>query len=85
MHPGFVVSEIARVDNNGVWHPDRKDPRPENLIWPTDKAAKVMVKALLKRKRTLVFTKHGKILVWLQRWFPGLIRIIISKSPKPEV
>lgn len=46
MHPGFVTSEIARIDNDGVWHPERTDPRPSNLIWPTDKAAKVMVKAI---------------------------------------
>lgn len=84
MHPGFVVSEIARVDNEGVWHPERPDPRPANFIWPTDKAAKVMVKAMLKRKRTYIFTGHGKVFVWLQRWFPGLMRQIISKSPKPD-
>lgn len=85
LHPGFVVSEIARVDNDGVWHPDRPDPRPSNLMWPTDKAAKVMVRAILKRKRNYVFTGHGRILVWLQRWFPGLVRTIISKGPKPEL
>jgi short-subunit dehydrogenase len=84
LHPGFVVSEIARIDNDGVWHPERPDPRPSNLIWPTDKAAKVMVKAILKRKRNYVFTGHGKIFVGLQRWFPGLMRFIISKSPKPD-
>lgn len=84
LHPGFVGSEIARVDNEGVWHPERPDPRPSNLIWPTEKAAKVMVKAVLKRKRNYVFTGHGKLFVWLQRWFPGLMRIIISKSPKPD-
>lgn len=84
MHPGFVVSEIARVDNEGVWHPERPDPRPANFIWPTDKAAKVMVKALLKRKRIYIFTGHGKVFVWLHRWFPGLMRQIISKSPKPD-
>jgi short-subunit dehydrogenase len=85
MHPGFVVSEIARIDNDGVWHPERTDPRPSNLMWPTDKAAKVMVKAILKRKRNYVFTGHGKAFVWIQRWFPGLMRLIISKSPKPEL
>ena len=84
MHPGFVVSEIAKVDNDGVWHPEQPDPRPANLMWPTDKAAKVMVKAILKRKRNYVFTGHGKVFVWLQRWFPGLMRLIISKSPKPK-
>ncbi|MBK9256533.1 MAG: SDR family NAD(P)-dependent oxidoreductase [Saprospiraceae bacterium] len=84
LHPGFVVSEIARVDNEGVWHPERVDPRPEKLMWPTDKAAKVMVKAILKRKRNYIFTTHGKVFVWLQRWFPGLIRWISSKGPKPD-
>ena len=84
LHPGFVVSEIARVDNEGVWHPERVDPRPAKLMWPTDKAAKVMVSAILRRKRNYVFTTHGRVLVWLQRWFPGLVRQIIAKGPKPD-
>ncbi len=84
IHPGFVVSEIARVDNEGLWDPERTDPRPANLMWPTDKAAKVMVKAIMNRKRTYVFATHGRVLVWLQRWFPGLVRTITSKGPKPE-
>jgi short-subunit dehydrogenase len=83
LHPGFVVSEIARIDNEGMWHPERSDPRPANLMWPTDKAAKVMVKAIIKRKRNYIFTTHGRLFVWLQRWFPGLLRKIVSKGPKP--
>lgn len=85
IHPGFVVSEIARVDNDGIWHPERTDPRPAKLMWPTDKAAKVMVKAIMARKRVYIFTTHGRIIVWLQRWFPGLVRTMISKGPKPEL
>ncbi len=84
IHPGFVVSEIARIDNEGVWHPERPDPRPSKLMWPTDKAAKVIVRAILKRRRTYVFTTHGRVFVWLQRWFPGMMRTIASKGPKPE-
>jgi len=85
IHPGFVVSEIAKIDNDGIWHPERADPRPANLMWPTEKAAKVMVKAILNRKRNYIFTAHGKALVWMQRWFPGLLRTIVSKGPKPEL
>jgi len=84
IHPGFVVSEIARIDNEGVWHPERTDPRPSNLMWPTDKAAKVMVKAIINRRRNFVFTTHGRVLVWLQQWLPSLVRTIVSKGPKPE-
>ena len=84
IHPGFIVSEIARIDNEGTWHPERPDPRPSNLMWPTDKAAKVMVKAIIRRKRNYIFTTHGKVFVWLQNWFPGIMRTIASKGPKPE-
>ncbi len=84
LHPGFVVSEIARIDNEGMWHPDRSDPRPANLMWPTDKAAKVMAKAIIKRKRNYIFTTHGRVFVWLQSWLPDLVRKIVSKGPKPE-
>ena len=84
LHPGFVASEIARIDNEGTWHPNQPDPRPANLMWPTDKAAKVMVKAILRRKRTYIFTAHGRIFVWIQRWFPGVMRTIIAKGPKPD-
>lgn len=84
LHPGFVVSEIARIDNDGIWHPERTDPRPSNLMWPTNKAAKVMVKAILNRRRNYVFTTHGRVLVWLQNWLPGLVRTMVSKRPKPE-
>ena len=84
IHPGFVVSEIARVDNEGVWHADKADPRPANLMWPTHKAAKVMVNAIIKRKRNYVFTTHGKVILWLQRWFPSVVRNMLAKGPKPE-
>jgi short-subunit dehydrogenase len=84
IHPGFVESEIARIDNEGVWHPERPDPRPSNLMWPTDKAAKVMVKAIMNRRQNYIFTTHGRVFVWMQRWFPSMIRTIVSKGPKPE-
>jgi short-subunit dehydrogenase len=84
IHPGFVVSEIARIDNEGKWHAERPDPRPAKLMWPTHKAAKVMVNAIIQRKRNYIFTTHGRVIVWMQHWFPGLVRNIVSKGPKPE-
>ncbi len=83
IHPGFVESEIAKIDNDGVLHAELTDPRPSNLMWPTHKAAKVMVNAIIQRKRNYVFTIHGRVIVWLQHWFPGLVRFIFSKGPKP--
>ncbi len=80
IHPGFVESEIARVDNDGVHHPDRDDPRPSALMWKTEDAARVMVQAIARRKGTFVFTGHGRFAVWLSRFAPGVLKAILRRS-----
>jgi len=80
IHPGFVESEIGQVDNTGVFHSDWKDRRPKGLMWPSDKAAKVMVRAIERRKLEYVFTGHGKIGAWLGRHFPGLVHYLVSRK-----
>ncbi len=79
MHPGFVASNITRVDNAGVFDPALPDPRPAKLMWPTDKAARVMVRALARRQAVFVFTGHGKILAYLGRHFPRITRVLMAK------
>jgi short-subunit dehydrogenase len=78
VHPGFIDSNIARVDNEGHFHPERKDPRPADLMWPTDKAAKVMLQAIYKRKAVYVFTGHGKVMVAISRLFPRVLRKMMA-------
>jgi len=84
LHPGFVESNISRVDNTGHFHPERKDPRPAKLMWPTDRAARCMVNAIAKRKKVYVFTGHGKVLVFIGRYLPGLARKLVPKGPATE-
>lgn len=72
LHPGFVESEIGQVDNQGDFHPERVDKRPRQLMWSAERAAKVMVRALARRKREEVFTGHGKFAVAVARHTPGL-------------
>jgi NAD(P)-dependent dehydrogenase (short-subunit alcohol dehydrogenase family) len=84
IHPGFVNSDIARVDNTGTLHKERTDPRPAKLMWPAEKAAEVMMKAIYYRKGDYVFTGHGKIAVFIAKFFPGLARKISAKGPMPE-
>jgi NAD(P)-dependent dehydrogenase (short-subunit alcohol dehydrogenase family) len=79
IHPGFVESNIARVDRNGKFHPEARDPRPAGLMWPTDKAAKVMVSAIARRKKVYVFTGHGKLAYWIGRFFPGIARVAMKR------
>jgi short-subunit dehydrogenase len=88
--PGFVDSEIRQVDNQGEHHPDAKDKIPAWLSMGTDKAAAKLVRGMLKRKRVVVITGHGKIVVFLERhapWFVSfLVRVLaIDKKRHREV
>jgi hypothetical protein len=43
----------------------------------TDKAAAKLVRAVVKRKRETVITRHGKAVVFLERHFPWLISFLV--------
>jgi short-subunit dehydrogenase len=73
--PGFVESEIRQVDNRGGWHAQAKDPLPAWLPMRADVAAKKIVSAVYRRRREAVITIHGKVLVWLSRFAPWVLRL----------
>jgi NAD(P)-dependent dehydrogenase (short-subunit alcohol dehydrogenase family) len=81
LHPGFVESEIAQVDNQGRHDPSRPDKRPKGLMWPADRAARVMADAIAARKTEHVFTGHGKIGAFLGQHTPGLLRVALGRGP----
>lgn len=82
IHPGFIESEIAQVDNQGRFDAGREDRRPKNLMWPADRAARVMVYAIAKRKREFTFTGHGKAGAFAGRHMPGLIHFGLTRGKK---
>ena len=80
IYPGFVESEIALVDNQGVLHDDWNDKRPKKLMWTADKAAAVIARALHRRKREFVFTGHGKVGAWVGRHLPGFAHFAMTRG-----
>jgi short-subunit dehydrogenase len=78
--PGFVTSEIRQVDNRGGWHPRAKDPLPPWLPMPADVAAKKIVAAVHRRRREAIITVHGKMLVWLSRFAPWVLRLAARRG-----
>jgi len=80
--PGYTESEIAQVDNQGRFDASREDRRPKNLIWRTNRAARVMVDAIAKRKREYTFTAHGKAGAFAGRHMPGLVHFSLTRSKK---
>lgn len=80
LHPGFVESEIGRVDNEGRFHAERRDTRPAKLMWPTDRAAQVMLRAIERRRREVVFTGHGRFAGFLGRHWPWLMHQLMVRA-----
>ncbi len=78
IQPGFVSSEIGQVDNDGNYHDEWEDRRPQQLMWPAEKAAKTIVGAIAKRKREFTFTGHGKVAAFLGKHAPGLVHHAVS-------
>jgi len=72
--PGFVASDIRRVDNQGTFHEHAKEPIPSWLVMPTDKAARQILRAIARGKREAIIAGHGKALVFLERALPWVIR-----------
>ncbi|HKW31702.1 MAG TPA: SDR family NAD(P)-dependent oxidoreductase [Candidatus Acidoferrum sp.] len=77
--PGFVASDIRRVDNQGEFHEHAKEPMPAWLVMPTDKAVRQILRAIAKGKREAIITGHGKALVFLERFMPWVIRAFSRK------
>jgi short-subunit dehydrogenase len=72
--PGFVVSNIRRVDNQGRFRDGAADPVPAWLAVGTARAVRQILKAIARGKREEIVTGHGKLLVALQRFAPWTIR-----------
>ncbi len=81
VHPGFVESDIMRVDASGETNPNTEDPRPTQLMWSAQRAARVMIDAIERRRRELVFTGHGKVAVWLGTHFPSAMHAVMAMGP----
>lgn len=73
--PGFVDSNIRRVDNQGTFHESAKEPIPARFVMPTDRAVQQILRAIARGQREAVITGHGKALVVLSRFAPWVLRL----------
>jgi len=81
--PGFVVSNIRRVDNTGNFHAEARDSTVPWLHVPTDVAVRKMLRAIARGEREEIITFHGKALVAIQRFAPWIIRALSNRfSPR---
>ncbi len=74
--PGFVESNIRRVDNRGTLHPDAPEPMPAWLVMSRRKAARQILRAVARGRREVIITAHGRALIALERFAPWIVRTI---------
>ena len=74
--PGFVESNIRRVDNQGTLHAEAPEPLPGWLVVDRCKAARQILSAVARRRREAIITGHGLILVAAERFAPWIMRAV---------
>ena len=72
--PGFVISEIRQVDNQGKLRALSEATKPHPLAMKTEPAVYDMLQAIARGKREAIITLHGKFFVQLDRFFPWVTR-----------
>lgn len=78
--PGFVDSDIRRIDNRGVFHPNAKDAVPPQLVVPTPKAVREILAAVARGQRERIVTGHGKLIVTIGRFAPWILRTATGRA-----
>jgi short-subunit dehydrogenase len=77
--PGFTRSNIRNVALNKNSEPQGETPLNENDLMSPEECAGHILKAIEKRKRTLVLTSQGKETILLNRFMPALADRMVHK------
>jgi short-subunit dehydrogenase len=77
--PGFTASNIRSVALNKEGNMQGESPLDERKLMSAEECARYILKAIEKRKRTIVLTFKGKVTVWMNKFFPGWVDKMIKK------
>ncbi|MEO5650916.1 MAG: SDR family oxidoreductase [Ginsengibacter sp.] len=77
--PGFTQSNIRNAALNAEAKPQGESPLNESKLMTAEECAQHIIKAIEKRKRTLVLTFKGKQTLFLNKFFPAWTDILTRK------
>ncbi len=77
--PGFTTSNIRNAALNKRGKSQGESPMNENEMMSSEKCAGHILKAIEKRKRTLVLTFTGRRTVFMNKFFPALADKLVKK------
>ena len=82
--PGFTASNIRNTALAADGNAQSETPLNEDKLMSAADCAEYIIKAINHRKRTLVMTFQGKMLVWLNKFFPSWADKIVYNHFKKE-
>ncbi len=77
--PGFTTSNIRNAALNKDGNAQGESPMDEGTMMSSEECANHILKAIIKRKRTLVLTFTGKRTVFMNKFFPSLTDKMVRK------
>ncbi len=80
IYPGFVSSNVRNVALGPDGKPLEKSPVQESQVMPVETCARLIVRAIQRRRREEVMTLRGKLGQWLKLIAPRLVDRIASRA-----
>lgn len=82
--PGFTASNIRKRSLAVDGTSQGESPREEEKMMTAEECAVHIYRATVKRKRTLVLTLQGKLVVFLNKWWPALADRMVYNVMRKE-
>ncbi len=82
--PGFTRSEIRSKALAANGAPQGSSPRDEQKMMEPSMVARKTIRAIKKHRRLLILTMEGKLVIALQRLFPGALDRVVYKQMAKE-
>lgn len=82
--PGFTASNIRYASLTSDGKAQGYTPRNERKMMSAETVARAIYRAHERRQRDLVLTIQGRLAVWLNKWFPGLMDQIVVRHMEKE-
>jgi dehydrogenase/reductase SDR family protein 7B len=83
--PGFTASNIRNTALSSDGSVQGESPRDEQKMMTSEEVAQHIVNGVEKRKRTLILTSQGKLVVFLSKWFPRFVEKQVFNHMAKEV
>ncbi len=82
--PGFTASNIRNVALAADGQSQTETPLKEEKLMSAEDCAEQIIKAINHRRRTLVMTFQGKMLLWLNKFLPSLADKLVYNHFRKE-